>query len=77
MKIYRCKQPMFLAKYDDNGFLIENKSIKVEVGEEFELEESPSRIIGGTVHLDRVDGKRWLEMDETTLKEYFEEVENP
>ena len=75
MKIYRCKQLMFLAKYDDEGFLIANKSIKVEVGEEFELSGDKSRIIGGTVHLNRVDGKRWLEMDEKTFEEYFEEVD--
>ncbi len=36
MKRYKCKKPLILDKYDDDGFWIENEQAIVEVGEVYE-----------------------------------------
>lgn len=69
MKRYRCKKTFCLDRYDEDGFLIENSVMIIEVGKVYELDESGTMMIGGKyhVHLDAVDDNSWMEITKETL----------
>lgn len=77
MKRYRCKKTFCLDRYDEDGFLIENSVMVIEVGKVYELNESGNMMIGGKdhVHLDAVDDNSWLEITKGTLEECFDFLE--
>ena len=72
---YRCKKDVQFDRYDEDGNYAE-EAITVEEGSLFERSNQDYRIIGGEVRLDGIgkDEGRWLEISETTLSIYFEEV---
>lgn len=73
--IYRCKREVLLDMYDDDGNYVEDYTT-VKEGELFERSSQEYRIIGGEVRLDGIgksEGK-WLEISETTLANYFEQM---
>lgn len=77
MKRYRCKKTFCLDGYDEDGFLIENSVMIIEVGKVYELDESGTMMIGGKdhVHLDAVDDNSWMEITKETLEECFDFLE--
>lgn len=77
MKRYRCKKTFSLDRYDEDGFLIENSVMIIEVGKVYELDESGTMMIGGKdhVHLDAVDDNSWMEITKETLEECFDFLE--
>lgn len=77
MKRYRCKKTFCLDGYDEDGFLIENSVMIIEVGKVYELDESGTMMIGGKdhVHLDAVDDNSWIEITKETLEECFDFLE--
>ena len=72
---YRCKKDVIFDRYDEDGNYVED-GITVEEGSLFERSNQEYRLIGGEVRLDGIgkDEGRWLELSETTLSIYFEEV---
>lgn len=70
---YRCKKPLVLDLYDDDGFSAEGQKY-VEVGEAFEVAETSFRVAGGpdTIRLENAMG--WMELLPETIGEYFEEA---
>lgn len=80
MKKYKCKKPLILDKYDDDGFLIENEQAIVEIGEVFETcEEYEERLLvicKPAIHLEKVHENicSWIEIYPETLAEHFEEM---
>lgn len=77
MKRYRCKKTFCLDGYDEDGFLIENSVMIIEVSKVYELDESGTMMIGGKdhVHLDAVDDNSWIEITKETLEECFDFLE--
>lgn len=71
---YKCKETFTVNNYDEDGALIENEQHVVEAGDMYILDGSGSTIIGGEVHLDKIDGTSWLEITKEHLAEYFTEV---
>lgn len=75
---YRCIKEETFDCCDDDGFLVENKSITIPVGSIWQ--ESPYMIAGGkdNVHLVREDVEdmvAWCEPLKENFKEHFEEIE--
>ena len=75
MTKYRCKEPLELLKYDDDGCLSENATVIIEVGDVFLKDDTHHRIIGGISSVRLKSDALWMEIAESTLKEHFEEVE--
>lgn len=78
-KVYECIKDLYLEKYDDNGFPIENKYVCVPKGSKWELDaKSPNFIApNDCVHLDRIwkskkaKTHQWIEITKEHLSEYF------
>lgn len=76
---YICTQDLYLDKYDDNGFLIENSYFCVPKDSVWEQDSESYKMIGGqaSIHLDRVwrskraKTRQWIEIDRSTLLAYF------
>lgn len=75
MTKYRCKEPLELLKYDDDGCLSENATVIIEVGDIFVKDDTHYRIIGGISSVRLKSDSLWMEILESTFKEHFEEVE--
>lgn len=52
----------------------QEKTIKIKVGQTYELDDSVSTYLSADIHLDCEDGS-WLEIGKETLEECFEEVD--
>ncbi len=72
---YRCIKGFAVNNSDDDGFLTE-ELINIEVGSEWEVDESGYRMVGDSdsVRLEAEDGS-WLEITKEHLSEYFTAVE--
>lgn len=76
---YICTQDLYLDKYDDDGFLIENQYARIPKDSIWEEDaESPKFITSNdSIHLDRVwktkkaKTHQWIEIDKETLLAYF------
>lgn len=76
IKIYKCNKEFYIDKYDADGFLL-NKQMKIVKNSKWEYDDKNTfRVIGGTVHLYRINVKhgQWIEIDNDTLNEYFKEI---
>lgn len=70
---YKCIKEMCLPKYDGDGFEIPNEYGSVTVGSIWERDDG-GNLIGGDVHLDRLDDDSdlgWIEMPIEGLEENF------
>ena len=72
---YRCVKGFLVNSSDDDGFLTE-ELINIEVGSEWEVDESGFRMVGNSddVRLEAEDGS-WLEITKGHLSEYFTTME--
>ena len=78
-KVYECIKDLYLDKYDDSGFYIENKYVRIPKGSMWEIDtHSPNMIASNDcAHLDRVwkskkaKTHQWIEVTKAHLKEYF------
>ena len=76
---YICTQDLYLDKYDDNGFLIENSYMRIPKGSIWEKDDENPKFIApqDSIHLDRVwktkkaKTHQWIEIDKATLLAYF------
>ena len=76
---YVCIKDLYLDKYDDNGFYIENQCVRISKGSIWEDEKTSYRFIGGSdsIHLDRVwkskkaKTHQWIEITKEHLSQYF------
>lgn len=76
---YICTQEFYLDKYDDNGFLIENKYMRIPKDSIWEVDNNLFRIIGNNdiIHLDRIWKSKkartwqWIEIAKETLELNF------
>lgn len=76
IKIYKCNKAFYIDKYDADGFSL-NKQMKIVKGSKWKYDDKEIfRVIGGTIHLYRINVKRgqWIEIDNNMLNEYFEEI---
>lgn len=76
IKIYKCNKEFYIDKYDADGFSL-NKQMKIVKNSKWEYDDKNTfRVIGGTVHLYRINVKhgQWIEIDNNMLNEYFEEI---
>mgnify|MGYP001018320666 CR=1 FL=1 len=69
---YKCIKSFEVERYDDDDCWTEDYQA-VEVGSVWE--ETSNNYIGGELHLEAVEGLRWLEISRETLNQYFEEVQ--
>lgn len=72
---YKCIKGFAVCKSDDDGGLTDD-SFDIEVGTEWEVDESGFRMVGNSddVRLETEDGS-WLEIAKEHLKEFFERME--
>lgn len=80
MKIYICKKSLVLDCYDDDGYLVENSTLTIDVGEVYKVVSRPYNLVAPNshIHLERIESakKTWCEISATTLEEHFEERES-
>ena len=76
MKRYKCIKPLFLDRYDDNGFLEEEDAMVIEVGEVYEVDDDTCDylLIADKPALRLENERHWIEIYPDTLAEHFEEV---
>lgn len=75
---YKCIKEMYIQKYDDDGFIIDNEYMVVPVGSIWERDDR-TNIMGGDVHLESIENKNdygWIEITVDHLKENFVLVGN-
>lgn len=74
-----CKKDLYLDKYDDDGFLIENKKTHIPKDSIWEEDSDSCKLIGGpdSVRLNRIwktktaKTYQWIEITKKTLSMYF------
>lgn len=71
--MYKCIRNFNIETYDEDGFPT-GKFPVIKIGTEWERN-NYTNIIGGDVHLDRVEGSQWIEISNDTLDDYFIESE--
>lgn len=78
-KIYKCVADLYLDKYDEDGFHIENQYVHIPKDSIWEEDAEHYNFIApkDSVHLDRVwklnkaKTHQWIEIDKGTLLAYF------
>lgn len=78
-KLYKCVTDLYLDKYDEDGFHIENQYVRIPKGSIWEEDAEHYNFIApkDSVHLDRVwksdkaKTHQWIEIDKGTLLAYF------
>lgn len=76
---YICTQDLYLEKYDDEGFHIENQYVRIPKDSIWEEDNESYKFVGGkdSIHLDRIwksakaKTHQWIEIDKCTLFAYF------
>jgi len=76
---YICTQDLYLDKYDENGFLIENKYVRIPKGSIWEEDNESYKLVGSQdcIHLDRVwkskkaKTHQWIEITKEHFDTYF------
>ena len=72
MKKYRCKEPMMVERYDDEGYCLVGQTMTVQVGTVMEISANLEIAAPPSVRLEGCG--MWLEIGPETLKKHFEEV---
>ena len=76
IKTFKCIKSFFVDDYDGDGFYLDTVS-SIKKGTIFEYEtEDKNRVVGADDTLRLINDKRWIELTEDTVNEYFEEVES-
>ena len=73
---YKCIKDFSVDKYDDNGFLIENEYVNIEIGSVWEAGDAYNMMIGGLdhIHLENINDYSWLEIPKEMIDEYFKQI---
>lgn len=73
---YKCIKDFSVAKYDDDGFLIENEYVNIEIGSVWEAGDADNMMIGGLdhIHLDNINDYSWLEIPKEMIDKYFNQI---
>ena len=72
-RTYKCIESFYINEYDEDGFDI-NKQYPIYEGEIFRTWEDDFRILGNTNSIRLTNNRSWLEIDESTLNRYFQEI---
>lgn len=77
MKRYKCIKPMHLDIYDENGFLKEENSGVIDVGEIYAMNDDTRDclLIASKPAIRLENARCWIEIYPITLAEHFEELE--
>ncbi len=70
--MYECIEDFELEEYDEDGFSTD-EYMTIKKGSKWEIAETKC-ILGGEIHLDEVDGTKWIEILKETLNGYFRET---
>lgn len=73
MKRYRCKVPLLVERYDDEGYRAVGQMVTVPAGTVMEISDKLQLAAPPSVRLESKDGL-WVEISPQTLKKHFEEV---
>ena len=81
---YECIKDLFLQKYDEDGFQVENEYLTVPVGSVWELDETAPAYNfvadKDCVHLERIYNSQkarhgqWIEITKEHLEEHFKKI---
>lgn len=73
---YKCIKDFSVDKYDDDGFLIENEYVNIEIGSVWEAGDAYNMMIGGLdhIHLENINDYSWLEIPKEMIDEYFKQI---
>lgn len=74
MKKYRCKVPLLVERYDDEGYWVPGQTVNVQVGTVMEISADLQIAAPPSVRLEGCG--MWLEIGLETLKKHFEEVKS-
>ena len=72
---YICTESFDLQKYDDDGFVIANDYMTIEIGEIWEEVPQKVNYVAGQDAIHLVHGKEWCEILRGTLDAYFRKLE--
>ena len=74
---YVCKEEFFIEEYDDDGWPTD-KYMSIKVGEVYEVNDDWHRVAGGydTIRLENNENGNWLELQQTTIDQYFDKIED-
>lgn len=73
MKKYRCKEPLVVDSYDEDGYRLYGQYITVPAGTVMKVSKELRLGAPPSVHLESKNGL-WVEVSPETLKQHFEEV---
>ena len=71
---YICKESFCVERYDDDGWTTDTY-MTVEEGEVYEVREDWHRIAGSYDSIRLENNRNWLELQQETVNQYFEPVE--
>ena len=71
---YRCKETLYVDGFNDDGFEI-GYEIDISVGEEFQRQDGPFRVLGESDSVRLTNENTWLEISQDTLDEHFELID--
>lgn len=78
-KVYRCKEAFILPKYDENGSIMEDEKMIINVGDIFEISKNRlelDRIIPAVKLIcTGIHNPIWINVLPETIEKYFEEVD--
>jgi len=77
---YICTQDLYLDKYDENGFVVENKYIRIPKGSIWQVDSDCYNVIASQdcIHLDRIyksksaKSHQWIEITQEHLGLHFQ-----
>ncbi len=76
--VYKCKESFTLPKYDEDGSIMEDEQIIINVGDKFEISKNRSELasIKPAIKLISINihNPIWINVLSDTIREYFEEI---
>lgn len=73
---YICKEGFSVEEYDDDGWPTD-KYMNIEAGAVYEVNDDWHRVAGGydSIRLENTENGNWLELQQATIDQYFDRVE--
>lgn len=77
--VYKCKESFTLPKYDEDGSLMEDENVLINVGDKFEISRNRLELarVKPAIKLICTDihNPIWINVLPETIEKYFEEVD--
>ena len=78
-KVYKCKEAFVLPKYDEDGSIMDDEKIIINIGDKFEISKNRSELARVKPAIKFIStnicNPIWINVLPETIKEYFEEVD--